>query len=130
MFVVGKCLGLNNFYFFFSSRRRHTRCLSDWSSDVCSSDLVGANVLVGGFDRSITLQPVSSEGSTGLNVAAGIGAISLKYAECFEVVTLACKSRAAQTAGLLIERNPTLRLSESHDLIVQALSSLVTLAIP
>src|SRR5437899_6126447 len=28
------------FYFFFSSRRRHTRCLSDWSSDVCSSDLV------------------------------------------------------------------------------------------
>src|SRR5258705_7710282 len=26
-------------YVFFSSRRRHTRCLSDWSSDVCSSDL-------------------------------------------------------------------------------------------
>src|SRR5471030_2883603 len=26
--------------FFFSSRRRHTICLSDWSSDVCSSDLV------------------------------------------------------------------------------------------
>src|SRR5438045_7875631 len=25
--------------FFFSSRRRHTRCLSDWSSDVWSSDL-------------------------------------------------------------------------------------------
>src|SRR5205814_6240945 len=24
---------------FFSRRRRHTRCLSDWSSDVCSSDL-------------------------------------------------------------------------------------------
>src|SRR5205814_7278541 len=24
-----------------SSRRRHTRCLSDWSSDVCSSDLTG-----------------------------------------------------------------------------------------
>src|SRR5690349_23626573 len=25
--------------FFFSSRRRHTRSLRDWSSDVCSSDL-------------------------------------------------------------------------------------------
>src|SRR2546429_344057 len=25
-------------YFFFSSRRRHTRCSRDWSSDVCSSD--------------------------------------------------------------------------------------------
>src|SRR5438128_844512 len=27
------------FLFFFSSRRRHTRCYRDWSSDVCSSDL-------------------------------------------------------------------------------------------
>src|SRR5437899_5858243 len=27
------------FFFFFASRRRHTICLSDWSSDVCSSDL-------------------------------------------------------------------------------------------
>src|SRR5215813_14426204 len=27
------------FVFFFSSRRRHTRCGRDWSSDVCSSDL-------------------------------------------------------------------------------------------
>ena len=27
------------FIFFFSSRRRHTRLVSDWSSDVCSSDL-------------------------------------------------------------------------------------------
>src|SRR2546429_6922754 len=26
--------------FFFSSRRRHTRCSRDWSSDVCSSDLM------------------------------------------------------------------------------------------
>src|SRR6267142_6185261 len=30
------CLG---FFFFFSSRRRHTRLTCDWSSDVCSSDL-------------------------------------------------------------------------------------------
>src|SRR5437762_12073707 len=28
-------------YFFFSSRRRHTRYIGDWSSDVCSSDLQG-----------------------------------------------------------------------------------------
>src|SRR2546429_7547332 len=26
-------------FFFFSSRRRHTRCSRDWSSDVCSSNL-------------------------------------------------------------------------------------------
>src|SRR2546429_3511460 len=33
-YVFGCC------FFFFSSRRRHTRCSRDWSSDVCSSDLV------------------------------------------------------------------------------------------
>src|SRR2546429_470175 len=32
----------NALLFFFSSRRRHTRCSRDWSSDVCSSDLVDA----------------------------------------------------------------------------------------
>src|SRR2546429_2424891 len=30
---------LSHYCFFFSSRRRHTRCSRDWSSDVCSSDL-------------------------------------------------------------------------------------------
>src|SRR6266536_3852247 len=29
-------------FFFFSSRRRHTRSTRDWSSDVCSSDLVAS----------------------------------------------------------------------------------------
>src|SRR2546422_9086506 len=32
---------LSGAFFFFSSRRRHTRCSRDWSSDVCSSDLDG-----------------------------------------------------------------------------------------
>src|SRR5215217_8212508 len=31
-------------FFFFSSRRRHTRYWRDWSSDVCSSDLAGDRV--------------------------------------------------------------------------------------
>src|SRR5688500_20092807 len=33
------------FLFFFSSRRRHTRLQGDWSSDVCSSDLVATGWL-------------------------------------------------------------------------------------
>ena len=41
---------------------------------------VGANVLVGGSNRQISLQPLSVEGSVGLNVAAGVGEIELKYA--------------------------------------------------
>jgi Protein of unknown function (DUF992) len=39
----------------------------------------GANVLVGGFDQSIALQPVSVEGQNGLNVAAGVAEMTLKY---------------------------------------------------
>src|SRR2546429_219079 len=35
------CIGTQRMAsFFFSSRRRHTRCSRDWSSDVCSSDLI------------------------------------------------------------------------------------------
>ena len=40
---------------------------------------LGANVLIGGLDKSIALQPLSVSGNTGLNVAAGIGQISLKH---------------------------------------------------
>src|SRR2546429_8071741 len=36
-------------FFFFSSRRRHTRCSRDWSSDVCSSDLIQALYATGRF---------------------------------------------------------------------------------
>ena len=39
----------------------------------------GAHALVGGFHKSVALQPISIVGESGLNVAAGIGAISLKY---------------------------------------------------
>jgi len=39
----------------------------------------GANVLVGGFHSSIALQPVSIEGQNGLNVAAGVAELSLKF---------------------------------------------------
>src|SRR5436190_10240776 len=38
-FIVVVCSGFSVFFFFFSSGRRHTRSLCDWSSDVCSSDL-------------------------------------------------------------------------------------------
>src|SRR2546430_14293835 len=38
-------------FFFFSSRRRHTRFDCDWSSDVCSSDLVSDRDLVGIIDH-------------------------------------------------------------------------------
>ena len=39
---------------------------------------LGANVLVGGSDRTIALQPVSIQGQTGLNVAAGVADLELQ----------------------------------------------------
>src|SRR2546422_25822 len=40
--------------FFFSSRRRHTRCSRDWSSDVCSSDLYPGDQWHGALVRMVT----------------------------------------------------------------------------
>src|SRR5690625_6143760 len=40
------------YFFFFSSRRRHTRWPRDWSSDVCSSDLTGLTGIIT-YTRSI-----------------------------------------------------------------------------
>src|SRR5260221_7774842 len=37
-------ISVNMCFFFFSSRRRHTRSLCDWSSDVCSSDLATSEI--------------------------------------------------------------------------------------
>src|SRR5205814_2350789 len=54
--------------FFFSSRRRHTRCLSDWSSDVCSSDLFGFDPRTMPHDLTLALGTLQA---TPLDVAAG-----------------------------------------------------------
>jgi hypothetical protein len=40
---------------------------------------VGANVLVGGSNRTIELQPLSVQGQTGVNVAAGVAQIDLQW---------------------------------------------------
>ncbi len=41
---------------------------------------LGANALLGGFERSIVLQPVSFQAQTGLDVNAGLTAITLRHA--------------------------------------------------
>src|SRR5207245_3738832 len=62
---VGACPEALSF-FFFSSRRRHTRCYRDWSSDVCSSDLFRSCPA----DRIATALAILSAGQL-LNTAAG-----------------------------------------------------------
>src|SRR5690606_40350975 len=46
-------------FFFFSSRRRHTRFSRDWSSDVCSSDLKTLPPKAQGFLRNVNRRRVS-----------------------------------------------------------------------
>jgi hypothetical protein len=41
---------------------------------------VGANALVGGSNQTITLQPISVQGQTGLNLAVGVGGLTLNQA--------------------------------------------------
>src|SRR2546429_4147139 len=64
--------------FFFSSRGRHTRCSRDWSSDVCSSDLVPS-------PRVTFLNFLASHDGIGVAPAAGI----LTPAELDNLVALA-----------------------------------------
>src|SRR6266581_8639529 len=45
-------------FFFFSSRRRHTRWTGDWSSDVCSSDLAMVRVIAGDAAEGRSVGPV------------------------------------------------------------------------
>src|SRR5690606_40734265 len=45
----------SSFLYFFASRRRHTRFSRDWSSDVCSSDLVALGLTVG-FAGAVALR--------------------------------------------------------------------------
>src|SRR2546430_6766914 len=66
-YLTNTILSLCFLFFFFSSRRRHTRFDCDWSSDVCSSDLYMSaipapappTILVQLDCGSMTLQPIA-----------------------------------------------------------------------
>src|SRR5256885_15379579 len=60
--------------FFFSSRRRHTRLQGDWSSDVCSSDLVHPGQYLNEGTELTTLQGVDAAANVDFTVAQAVAA--------------------------------------------------------
>src|SRR5207249_7009022 len=93
-------------FFFFSSRRRHTRSKRDWSSDVCSSDLDEFEA----FPGRITTEAQNFGVTTPLGleewmvdtrclVALGDG-IALNYAtQDREIGRASCRERVVMSAG-------------------------------
>ena len=83
LFYLGQIIWVGvSLFFFFSSRRRHTRLVSDWSSDVCSSDLgqivtgdgnIGRNGIEHG-SRGITYaDQLGPDGGIATNIGSGPG---------------------------------------------------------
>src|SRR5438445_9985005 len=72
-------------FFFFSSRRRHTRYWRDWSSDVCSSDLANATAVGQGATTGVNATAVgqnafANSASTALgqnSAAGGVNAVAI-----------------------------------------------------
>src|SRR5207249_7651344 len=70
-------------YFFFSSRRRHTRSKRDWSSDVCSSDLE----VVAGARRVLDVRDVNLRGGVGRHQhPSPVEALARRNLECLELL--------------------------------------------
>jgi len=49
------------------------------SGDIAVGVGVGANVLLGGSGRSVMLQPISVEGSVGIDITLGVSALTLQW---------------------------------------------------
>src|SRR2546430_3544120 len=87
--------------FFFSSRRRHTRFDCDWSSDVCSSDLlrtVAVNILADQLDFSKALrEQLSYLADNFVRRAATLTATRVRdYAVCTKLIKIgraSCRER-------------------------------------
>src|SRR5262249_59377855 len=80
-------------FFFFSSRRRHTRLVSDWSSDVCSSDLLPAHLRqqvrrARASDRCRVLSALLRSGAAGIVGERGVELKEIGRASCRERVEI------------------------------------------
>src|SRR5690606_39912991 len=98
------------FFFFFSSRRRHTRFSRDWSSDVCSSDLPittqnGSTLLVlVGVDNPNDSPPTDNYGNTFVRAAPRINytlwpGYGVSAWKATKIGRASCRERGERPAG-------------------------------
>src|SRR5882762_11526713 len=88
-------------FFFFSSRRRHTRFKCDWSSDVCSSDLPVASELM----RMSLESTAAASGNAAIMImlstlVGGLGDVGLYFASLIVLQMLGAVGQFKQLAWL------------------------------
>src|SRR5690606_40226887 len=98
-------------FFFFSSRRRHTRFSRDWSSDVCSSDLTSCRSACSNWCSSMAPSGDSRTLQSGRKASApahrSIGEVLALLKDEFPDITIS-KIRFLESQGLLDpERTPS-----------------------
>src|SRR5215471_19366657 len=98
-------------FFFFSSRRRHTRSLRDWSSDVCSSDLLGITGASGAPYAARLLEGLAAADCE-IGICASRAGIEVLGTELFGEPTL---PRDETLARLLEHANGAARVYDPDD---------------
>src|SRR6266480_1396474 len=88
------------YFFFFSSRRRHTRLTCDWSSDVCSSDLMLSDRLSFSVSRGSTRRSADAERGHGHRHDGETGVLQQLAEGEFEVVHDSSQSCDAITISI------------------------------
>src|SRR5438093_6247483 len=90
--IVGPAFAQTN-RFFFSSRRRHTILVSDWSSDVCSSDLPRPAPVVSRAQAAAAAHPVWAEVTAGPD-----GKPAARAKVDAQIGRASCRERESKTA--------------------------------
>src|SRR5690606_40421964 len=99
--IHNHCISIASFhavlliYFFFSSRRRHTRFSRDWSSDVCSSDLLLGEIRVQAGD----LLRIGDEGLVSRFGELGLGLEHLVERLHAQIGRASCRERVEISGG-------------------------------
>src|SRR5690606_39563855 len=85
-------------FFFFSSRRRHTRFSRDWSSDVCSSDLEGRRQEVSTFSF-VDVEPALTDVGGTVLAEPGVASSAVQRAAGIYLIVRSEERRIGKECG-------------------------------